>query len=67
MEDPFPKTRFLMFTDHPDALAYALSVPRSLPTGVRIDCLGASDLGGVGKQLLDADPSVGRRWRVAPL
>lgn len=57
---------FLMLTDKPDSLDYALSLNRAKPIGVRIDCLGYDELGG-GRRVLDGDSLVSNRWKVAPL
>jgi len=62
----FPNTLFLMLTDNPAALDYALNLPRPYPIGVRIDCLGQQGLGG-SLDVLNNDALARNRWRVAPL
>ncbi len=58
--------RFLMVTYYQDSLDYALNLQRPQRIGVRIDCLGRSDLGSA-RQNLDANPIEHNQWQVAPL
>ena len=58
--------RFLMLAYYQDSLDYALNLQRSQRIGVRIDCLGRSDLGSA-RQNLDANPIEHNQWQVAPL
>ncbi len=59
----FSHKRILMLTDSPDALTYALS--RSPTIGIRVDCLGTSQMGGASSKLLKV-PLAQERWRTAP-
>ena len=62
----FPTKHFLMLTGYTDSLNYALQSERIKPTGVRIDCLGTSGLGGA-RAGLDNNPLEHNQWKVAPL
>ncbi|HLI90494.1 MAG TPA: DUF4832 domain-containing protein [Ktedonobacteraceae bacterium] len=62
----FPHKRFVMLTNYRSSLNYALTYPRALPTGIRIDCLGSSSLGGA-RSALEDDPVAENRWKIAPI
>ncbi len=59
----FSHKYIMMLTDSPDALTYALS--RSANVGIRVDCLGTSQMGGASSKLLKV-PLAQERWRTAP-
>jgi len=58
--------RFVMLTSDQVALNYALNAKRLKRTGVRIDCLGISSIGG-GRQSLESNPAEHNQWQIAPL
>ncbi len=59
----FPHKRIMMLTASPDALNYALN--RSTRVGIRVDCLGISQMGGASYNLQKV-PLAQERWRTAP-
>ncbi len=59
----FSHKRIMMLTASPDALTYALS--RSTRIGIRVDCLGTSQMGGASYTLQKV-PLAQERWRTAP-
>ncbi len=59
----FSHKRIMMLTASPDALTYALS--RSTRVGIRVDCLGTSQMGGASYNLQKV-PLAQERWRTAP-
>lgn len=62
----FADKRFLMLTGQQDSLDYALSLQRTYPIGIRIDCLGSASLGGA-RDSLDSNAGELDRWRTAPV
>lgn len=59
----FSHKRIVMLTASTDALKYALN--RSTRIGIRVDCLGVSQMAGAAHQLLQVF-SANERWRTAP-
>src|SRR2546428_49958 len=62
----FSNKRFVMLTNDQVALNYALNAQRLKRTGIRIDCLGTSSIGGA-RQNLDSNPTEHNQWQIAPL
>jgi hypothetical protein len=60
----FSNKRLVMFTPDSGALTYALS--RSSKIGIRVDCLGVPNMGGIVDQLSNL-PLAQDRWKTAPL
>ncbi len=59
----FSKKIILMFTADPNTLEYALN--RSPKIGIRVDCLGTTDMGGAVEKLRLV-PLAQDRWKTAP-
>jgi len=60
----FSHKRIVMLTNSSEALAYVLG--RSSKIGIRIDCLGTSEMGGAIEKLREV-PLVQDRWKTAPV